>query len=38
VKLPRNKKVYVIGVSGIEEELKEEGVPFIGGKVTSFVS
>ncbi|KIJ16507.1 hypothetical protein PAXINDRAFT_75590 [Paxillus involutus ATCC 200175] len=31
MKLPKNKKVYVIGMSGIEEELREEGVSFIGG-------
>ncbi|KAH7883098.1 HAD-like domain-containing protein [Phlebopus sp. FC_14] len=31
MKLPKNKKVYVIGMAGIEEELREEGVAFIGG-------
>lgn len=31
MKLPKDKKVYVIGMSGIEEELREEGVSFIGG-------
>jgi len=31
MKLPKDKKVYVIGMSGIEEELKEEGISFIGG-------
>ncbi|KAF9224989.1 2-phosphoglycolate phosphatase [Gyrodon lividus] len=31
MKLPKNKKVYVIGMTGIEEELKEEGVSFLGG-------
>ena len=31
--LPKDKKVYVIGMSGIEEELKEEGISFIGGTV-----
>jgi len=31
VKLPKDKKVYVIGMSGIEEELREEGVSFTGG-------
>jgi 4-nitrophenyl phosphatase len=33
MKLPKDKKVYVIGMAGIEEELKEEGVSFIGGTV-----
>jgi len=32
VKLPRDKKVYVIGVSGIVEELKAEGILFSGGQ------
>ncbi|KAK7683582.1 hypothetical protein QCA50_013420 [Cerrena zonata] len=31
LKLPKDKKVYVIGMSGIEEELKEEGISYIGG-------
>ncbi|GLI74492.1 p-nitrophenyl phosphatase [Penicillium ochrochloron] len=32
LKLPENKrKVYVIGESGIEQELRSENVPFIGG-------
>lgn len=31
MKLPRDKKVYVLGESGIEEELRSEGVEFIGG-------
>lgn len=31
MKLPKDKKVYVIGASGLEEELREEGVSFIGG-------
>ena len=31
MKLPKDKKVYVIGMSGIEEELTEEGVSYIGG-------
>lgn len=35
LKLPRDKKVYVIGMSGIEEELLEEGISFIGGTVRS---
>ncbi|KAG6872645.1 hypothetical protein C0995_008076 [Termitomyces sp. Mi166 len=31
VKLPKMKKVYVIGMAGLEEELHEEGIAFIGG-------
>ena len=31
--MPKDKKVYVIGMSGIEEELKEEGISYIGGTV-----
>lgn len=31
VKLPKDQKVYVVGMSGLEEELKDEGVAFIGG-------
>jgi len=31
MKLPKDQRVYVIGMSGIEEELYEEGVSFIGG-------
>ncbi|KAF8893092.1 HAD-like domain-containing protein [Infundibulicybe gibba] len=31
IKLPKTKKVYVIGMSGLEEELKDEGVSFVGG-------
>jgi 4-nitrophenyl phosphatase len=33
MKLPKDQKVYVIGMSGLEEELREEGVSFIGGTV-----
>jgi len=33
MKLPKDKKVYVVGMSGIEEELREEGVAYIGGTV-----
>ena len=33
MKLPKDKKVYVIGMSGLEEELREEGIPFTGGTV-----
>ncbi|KAH8112779.1 2-phosphoglycolate phosphatase [Phellopilus nigrolimitatus] len=30
VKLPKEKKVFVIGMAGLEEELRNEGVNFIG--------
>jgi ribonucleotide monophosphatase NagD (HAD superfamily) len=33
IKLPKDKKVYVIGQSGLEDELRDEGVSFIGGTV-----
>jgi hypothetical protein len=38
VKLPKDKKVYVIGQSGLEEELQDEGVSFIGGTVSLILS
>ncbi len=34
MKLPKDKKVYVIGMAGLEEELRDEGVSFIGGTVS----
>ena len=33
MKLPKDKKVYVVGMTGIEEELREEGISFLGGTV-----
>jgi len=35
IKIPKNKKVYVIGQNGLEEELREEGIQYIGGTVMS---
>ncbi|GLB39616.1 putative 4-nitrophenylphosphatase [Lyophyllum shimeji] len=31
IKLPKTKKVYVIGMGGLEEELHEEGISTLGG-------
>ena len=31
---PMDKRVYVIGMSGIEDELRSEGISFIGGTVS----
>ncbi|KAF8826852.1 hypothetical protein HHX47_DHR5001071 [Lentinula edodes] len=31
LKLAKEKKVYVIGMAGLEEELRDEGVAYIGG-------
>ncbi|KIP03289.1 hypothetical protein PHLGIDRAFT_111085 [Phlebiopsis gigantea 11061_1 CR5-6] len=31
MKLPKDKKVYVIGMSGLEEELRDEGISILGG-------
>ena len=33
MKMPKDKKVYVIGMAGLEEELREEGISYIGGTV-----
>ncbi|KAJ3089167.1 hypothetical protein HK102_007047 [Quaeritorhiza haematococci] len=32
LKLPSDKKLYVCGMKGIEEELTAEGIPFVGGE------
>ena len=34
MKLPKDKKVYVIGMSGLEEELRDEGISILGGTVS----
>ena len=34
LKFPKDKRVYVIGMSGLEDELRSEGVSFIGGTVS----
>jgi len=31
LKLPKEKKVFVIGMSGLEEELREENIQYLGG-------
>ncbi|PPQ67838.1 hypothetical protein CVT24_003144 [Panaeolus cyanescens] len=31
VKMPKDKKVYVIGMAGLEEELRDEGIAYLGG-------
>lgn len=31
--MPKDKKVYVIGMGGLEEELRNEGISYIGGTV-----
>ena len=33
MKMPKDKKVYVIGMAGLEEELQDEGITYIGGTV-----
>ena len=34
-KLPKDKKVYVVGMAGIEEELAVEGIQCLGGTVSN---
>jgi ribonucleotide monophosphatase NagD (HAD superfamily) len=34
LKFPMDKRVYVIGMSGLEDELRNEGISFIGGTVS----
>lgn len=36
LKFPKDKKVYVFGHEGIEEELDEVGIAHIGGSVSIF--
>ncbi|KAH6877369.1 p-nitrophenyl phosphatase [Coprinopsis sp. MPI-PUGE-AT-0042] len=31
IKLPKEKKVYVVGMGGLEEELRNEGIEILGG-------
>lgn len=33
INFPKDKKVFVIGMGGLEEELASEGVSFVGGTV-----
>jgi hypothetical protein len=34
LKFPKDKRAYVIGMSGLEDELRSEGISFIGGTVS----
>ena len=34
LKFPMDKRVYVIGMSGLEDELRSEGICFVGGTVS----
>lgn len=34
LKFPKDKKVYVLGERGIEEELEAEGISYVGGTCT----
>lgn len=38
IKFPKDKKVYVIGMAGLEEELRDEGVSYVGGTVRQMLS
>lgn len=33
INFPKDKKVYVVGMKGLEEELAEEGISYLGGTV-----
>lgn len=33
LKFPKDKKVYLIGMEGLEEELRNEGINYAGGTV-----
>ena len=35
MKMPKDKKVYVIGMAGLEEELANEGITYVGGTVSA---
>ena len=35
MKLPKDKKVYVVGMSGLEEELRDEGISILGGTAST---
>lgn len=37
VKFPENRKVYVLGMEGIEDELDAEGIQHVGGTVSEGV-
>lgn len=38
LKFPKDKKVFVIGEAGLEEELRSEGINYCGGSVSSMSS
>ena len=38
MKMPKDKKVYVIGMDGLEEELRDEGIAYLGGTVSAISS
>ena len=37
LQFPKDRKVYVIGMEGIEEELQAEGLQYLGGTVSDAV-